>query len=62
MRSLVERIGVINEHIAIQLQYSAIRRIMRLKIVESLGIVVAIRSRNAKSIPEKEVNTAVSRY
>ena len=62
MRSLVERIGMINEQIAIQLQYSAISRTIRVKMVESLGSVVAIRSRNAKSIPEKEVNIEVSRY
>ncbi|HXT83741.1 MAG TPA: hypothetical protein VN704_05340 [Verrucomicrobiae bacterium] len=62
MRSLVERIGMIKEQIDIQLQYSAVSRKIRVKIVESLGSVVAIRSRNAKSMPEKEVNTEVSRY
>ena len=62
MCSLVERIGMIKEHIAIQLQYNAIRRTIRVKIVESFGSVVAIRSRNANSMPEKEVNIEVSRY
>ncbi len=62
MCSLVERIGMIKERIAIQLQYNAIRRTIRVKIVESFSSVVAIRSRNAKSIPEKEVNIEVSRY
>jgi hypothetical protein len=62
MRSLVERTGMIKEHIAMQLQYSAIRSTKRLRTLKSLEVVVAIRRRNAKSMPEKDVNIEVSRY
>ena len=43
-----------------QLEYNAIRRAKRLKRLKSSGGLVAIRSRNAKSIPEKDVNIEVS--
>jgi hypothetical protein len=49
-----------NEHIDMQLEYNAIRRTKRLKRLKSSGGDVAIRSRNAKSMPEKDVNIEVS--
>lgn len=54
-RNLIERTGIIKETIAMQLEYSDIRRIVRSKRVKLSGGEVAIRSRNEKSIPEKAV-------
>lgn len=59
-RNLIERIGIIKEHIAMQLEYNAIRRTKRLKRLKFSGVLVAIFSRNAKSMPEKDVNIEVS--
>jgi hypothetical protein len=58
-RNLIERIGIIKEHIAMQLQYNAIRSTKRLKGLKSSETVVDIFSRNAKSMPEKDVNIEV---
>jgi hypothetical protein len=59
-RNLIVKIGTIKEHIDMQLEYNAIRRAKRLKRLKSSGGLVAIRSRNAKSMPEKDVNIEVS--
>jgi hypothetical protein len=57
--NLIERTGIIKQHIAMQLEYNAIRRTKRLKRLKSSGVLVAIFSRNAKSMPEKDVNIEV---
>ena len=54
-RNLIERTGIIKEHIAMQLEYNAIRRTIRSKREKLSGVEVAIRSRNEKSMPEKAV-------